>query len=77
MVIDEQESKEGDHREGVGITFNEELCNACCICIEFCARGVLAKSDLGRPEVVRIDRCTECRICELMCPELAIMVTRG
>ena len=75
MVIDKQGLKEGDRKEGVGITVNEELCNACCICIEFCARGVLAKNDLGQPEAVRIDRCTECRICELMCPELAIIVS--
>ena len=77
MVIGKQGLKEGDHKEGIRITFNEELCNACCICTEFCARGVLARNDLGRPAVVRLDRCTECRICELMCPELAIIVSQG
>ena len=76
-MIEKQELKEGKLKEGIGITFDEEACNGCGICIEFCARGVLAKNDLGRPEVIRIDRCTECRICELMCPELAIIVSRG
>ena len=76
-MIEKQELKEGKLKEGIGITFDEGACNGCGICIEFCTRGVLAKYDLGRPEVIRIDRCTECRICELMCPEVAIIVSRG
>lgn len=75
-MINKQGLKEDDRKKGIGITFDEELCNGCDICVEFCARGVLAKDNSGRPEVVRIERCTECRICELMCPELSIIVTR-
>ncbi len=75
-MIDKQGLKEDDRKEGIGITFNEELCNGCGICVEFCARGVLVKNSAGCLEVIRINRCTECRICELMCPELAIIVTR-
>lgn len=75
-MIDKQGLKKDNRKEGIGISFNEELCNGCGVCTEFCARGVLAKNSSGRPEVVRIDRCTECRICELMCPELAIVVTQ-
>ncbi len=77
-MIDKQGLKKGDRKKGVGITVNvnEEVCNGCGICIEFCARGVLVKNDLGWPEVVRIDHCTECRICELLCPEVAIIVSR-
>jgi len=64
-------------KEGVRVTVTEAVCNSCGICVEFCARGVLAlNEETGRPEVVRIDRCTECRMCELWCPELAIVVTR-
>jgi len=75
--MDEKQGLKGDKRRGsISITFNEEACNGCGICIEFCARGVLVKNDVGRPEVVRIDHCTECRMCELLCPEVAIIVSR-
>ena len=77
MVDEKQGLKEGKRRGSIRIAFNEEVCNGCGICIEFCARRVLGKNDLGRPEVVRIDRCTECRMCELLCPEVAIIVSKG
>jgi len=76
-VMGEKQGLKGGKRRGsISITFNEEACNGCGICIEFCARGVLVKNDVGRPEVVRIDHCTECRMCELLCPEVAIIVSR-
>ena len=74
-MIEKPDSKEGKRKEGIEVTFDESACNGCGICVEFCARGVLARNDSGRPEVVRIDRCTECRMCELWCPELAIIVS--
>ena len=77
MVNEKQGLKEGKRKGSIRIAFNEEACNGCGICIEFCARGVLGKNDLGQPEVVRIDRCTECRMCELLCPEVAIIVSKG
>jgi len=56
------------------IEINEKQCKRCGICIEFCNRGVLAKGEDGLPEVVNLERCTLCRLCELRCPDLAIMV---
>jgi len=76
-VIKKQGLKEGDRRGSIRIVFDGQACNGCGICTEFCARGVLARDDSGRPEVVRIDRCTECRMCELLCPEVAITVLKG
>lgn len=76
MMVKQLRSKEGGHKEGIKVIIDESACNGCGICVEFCVRGVLAINDLGRLEVVRIDRCTECRICELLCPETAMMVAR-
>jgi 2-oxoglutarate ferredoxin oxidoreductase subunit delta len=63
------------------IEINDNLCKGCDICIEFCPTDVFRKSDkLNRrgyylPVVARLDECTVCRLCELLCPELAIVLT--
>jgi len=62
------------------IYLNEEFCSGCGICIEFCPKKVLiSSSSLSRrgvfpPVVNKIEECTECRICELYCPDFAIAV---
>ena len=62
------------------IKINENLCKGCDICIEFCPLKVFEKSEkLSRrgyyvPLIAREDECTYCRICELLCPDLAIVV---
>ncbi|MCP4583830.1 MAG: ferredoxin family protein [candidate division Zixibacteria bacterium] len=64
------------------VELNENLCKGCDICIEFCPFDVFENSEkLNRkgyyvPVIARGDDCTDCRICELMCPELAIIVTK-
>lgn len=70
------------HKKGVElIEINENLCKGCDICIEFCPTDVFQKSDkLNRkgyyvPIVARVENCTDCRICDLLCPELAIVIT--
>jgi 2-oxoglutarate ferredoxin oxidoreductase subunit delta len=55
------------------IDIDTEKCTGCAICVEFCTRGVLALED-GHAAVINLDRCTECRLCELRCPEPAILV---
>jgi 2-oxoglutarate ferredoxin oxidoreductase subunit delta len=63
------------------IEINENLCKGCDICIEFCPTKVFEKSGkLNRkgyylPVVARKKECTGCRICDLLCPELAIIIT--
>lgn len=57
-----------------------ERCKGCNFCIEFCPRDVLAESKefnskgYHPPEIVDIDSCVFCQLCELICPEFAIYV---
>jgi 2-oxoglutarate ferredoxin oxidoreductase subunit delta len=63
------------------IEINENLCKGCEICIEFCpldlfsASQKLNKKGYYLPVIQDADKCTGCRLCELLCPELAIILT--
>ncbi|OQX88571.1 tungsten formylmethanofuran dehydrogenase [candidate division KSB1 bacterium 4484_87] len=54
----------------------EELCKGCDICVQFCPFDVLA---MNGPvvEVVNLEKCTACGLCELHCPDFAIIVTKN
>ncbi len=56
------------------IDIDLKKCTGCGICVEFCSHGVLALV-AGHAEIVGLDKCTVCRLCELRCPEPAILVT--
>ena len=70
----------GDQGASIRIVINSEWCKGCYLCVSTCPREVL---DIDRarwtgsfhPVYVReIERCTACRNCELLCPDLAIEV---
>lgn len=60
----------------------DERCKGCKFCIEFCPRNVLDVSDKFNskgyhpPKVVNEDGCVACGLCELICPDFAIFVTK-
>ena len=56
------------------IDVNQKWCKRCGICIAFCPKGVYEKGSSGEPCVSKIEDCTECRLCELYCPEYAVTV---
>jgi len=62
------------------IVIDELLCKGCDICIELCGKDVFDKSEkINRhgyyiPVPVRVNACTGCLICELICPELAVIL---
>lgn len=62
-------------KKGVyNIEINYGWCKACELCIEFCPFEVLEADEEGKPRVVRPEACTNCKLCELHCPDLAIWV---
>ena len=51
---------------------NENLCNNCNVCVDFCLHGVFGKGDLY-PKVINPDRCVEfCLGCSKICDFKAI-----
>jgi 2-oxoglutarate ferredoxin oxidoreductase subunit delta len=64
----------------IQIEIHHAWCKGCQICIEVCPHNILALgeevSEKGFRQIVvgRIEECTGCSMCELMCPDLAITV---
>ena len=64
----------------VKITVDPEMCKGCGICLEFCPKKVYDWSKeytargVKNPVPLRIKDCIKCRLCELMCPDMAITV---
>lgn len=62
------------------IIIHQAWCKGCYLCVSVCPRDVLdidtaAWSGNHHPVIVRqIERCTACRNCELLCPDLAVEV---
>ena len=67
-------------RGPVRIVISPDWCKGCYICVSVCPRDVLAIDQSEwtgsfHPVVVaQPERCTVCRNCELLCPDLAIEV---
>jgi 2-oxoglutarate ferredoxin oxidoreductase subunit delta len=63
----------------VTVTIDEKYCKGCLLCVDACKSKVLIKSDkineMGAyiPEVTQ-EKCTKCRLCELRCPDFAVLV---
>ena len=62
------------------IEFKDDWCKGCNICIDRCPVDALEESDrLNRkgirpPQLKEKNNCNFCRLCELICPDLAIAV---
>lgn len=65
------------------VTFKEDLCKGCNLCVTVCPVKILAldKSKLNAKGyhpagVIDNDKCIACQNCALMCPDLVITVER-
>lgn len=56
------------------IDINKKWCKGCRICVEFCPKSVLTTDEFGKAEIDDIEKCTGCGLCELRCPDFAIVV---
>jgi 2-oxoglutarate ferredoxin oxidoreductase subunit delta len=64
----------------MSIKILEDYCKGCGYCIEICPVEIFKESKrlnvLGYPlpEINNSDSCTQCKRCELICPEMAIFI---
>jgi 2-oxoglutarate ferredoxin oxidoreductase subunit delta len=57
------------------VTLYSEWCKRCGNCVAFCPRGALEKDEWGYPRLARPERCTSCKLCEMLCPDFALSVS--
>jgi len=61
----------------------KDRCKGCHFCVEYCPTDVLEISDefnikgYHPPVAVHPEKCTNCGLCELICPDFAIFVTES
>ncbi len=60
-------------KSGIEIHINEAWCKGCVICVDVCPHDVLVMEE-GIAKVKDIEKCTACNLCELECPDFAIVV---
>ena len=48
-------------------------CERCGICIEFCPKKIIKMGEDGYPEINELDKCVECKLCVVLCPDFAII----
>lgn len=56
------------------IEINAHWCKRCGICSAFCPKGVLTPGKDGLPQIVAPEKCIQCRLCEIRCPDFAIRI---
>lgn len=56
------------------ILVNEAWCKRCGICINFCPTKVFDVREDGLPLVNRRNDCIWCNLCEVRCPDFAILL---
>ncbi|HUV31284.1 MAG TPA: 4Fe-4S dicluster domain-containing protein [Acidobacteriota bacterium] len=62
-----------DYSEGpLPLNINLKWCKACNLCIALCPKQVFEPDRDGRPVQARPENCTQCTICWVHCPDLAI-----
>ncbi|RMF91278.1 MAG: 4Fe-4S dicluster domain-containing protein [Nitrospinota bacterium] len=61
-------------KKPVEIEVVEVWCKGCNICVQICPKDCLALDKNGKVEVVHLENCSRCLLCELLCPDFAIRI---
>ena len=62
------------------VFIDEKICKGCGLCVFYCPKNVLKLADkmnqkgYNIAEVVNLDDCIGCRLCDIACPDFAIYV---
>ncbi len=56
------------------VEIDDRWCKGCDICVAFCPKGVIERPEGGKAQVAHPEQCTRCGLCEVMCPDFAIIV---
>jgi len=54
----------------------QRWCKGCGICVAFCPQHVFAIGEDGRAEAVQPEACSNCQLCDRLCPDFAITLTK-
>ena len=65
------------------VTFNEDLCKGCGLCVSVCPRKIIAlaheklnKNGYHPAGVIDMSKCIACAMCATMCPDVVIKVEK-
>lgn len=65
------------------VTFNEDLCKGCGLCVSVCPRKIIAldheklnKKGYYPAGVIDMSKCIACAMCATMCPDVVIKVEK-
>ena len=61
-------------RESDKLVVYPKWCKGCGICWQLCPTETLGKGKDGKAYITNPEKCTACRICEIHCPDFAIVV---
>jgi 2-oxoglutarate ferredoxin oxidoreductase subunit delta len=64
----------GKSRRSDMLVVYQKWCKACGICYDLCPQGTLDADEEGKVYIKFPETCTGCKVCELHCPDFAILV---
>ncbi len=64
------------NKSAAPVVVASKWCKGCGICIEFCPKKVLEFDENGKAKVANPQDCIKCDLCELQCPDFAIVVKK-